>query len=148
MGIFRHPAGITIIPSAMTNQSKDHRILVVDDSKTIRRTAELLLQREGFAVQVAEDGFMALPTVAQFKPSLIFVDIMMPRLDGYQCCAMIKSHPRFRHIPVVMLSSKDGLFDKARGRIVGANHYITKPFTRDELIGVIESFFPTLSEQT
>lgn len=142
MGIFRHPAGITIIPLAMTSQSKDIRVLVIDDSKTIRRTAEILLQREGFAVKVAEDGFMALPTVAQFQPSLIFVDIMMPRLDGYQCCALIKSHPRFRHIPVVMLSSKDGLFDKARGRIVGADQYITKPFTRDELIGVIEELFP------
>lgn len=129
----------------MTRQASELRILVIDDSKTIRRTAEVLLQRESFAVNTAEDGFLALPVVAQFRPDLIFVDIMMPRLDGYQTCALVKSHPNFKHIPVVMLSSKDGLFDKARGRIVGADHYITKPFTRDEIMRVVREFFPDLA---
>lgn len=129
----------------MTRQASELRILVIDDSKTIRRTAEVLLKRESFAVNTAEDGFLALPAVAQFRPDLIFVDIMMPRLDGYQTCALVKSHPNFKHIPVVMLSSKDGLFDKARGRIVGADHYITKPFTRDEIMRVIREFFPDLA---
>lgn len=129
----------------MTRQAQDLRILVIDDSKTIRRTAEVLLQREGFSVKTAEDGFMALTTVAEFHPDLIFVDIMMPRLDGYQTCALVKSHASFKHIPVVMLSSKDGLFDKARGRIVGADQYITKPFTRDEIVRVIREFFTDLA---
>lgn len=145
MKVFRHPAGLLPTLSPMSRQAKDIRVLVIDDSKTIRRTAEVLLQREGFSVQSAEDGFMALPIVAEFRPDLIFVDIMMPKLDGYQTCALVKSHPRFRHIPVVMLSSKDGLFDKARGRIVGADHYITKPFTRDELLEVIGELFKDLA---
>jgi twitching motility two-component system response regulator PilG len=113
------------------------RIMVIDDSKTIRRTAESLLRKEGFEVILASDGFEALSMVADHRPDLIFLDIMMPRLDGYQTCALIKHHRVFRHTPVVMLSSKDGLFDRARGRVVGSDHYITKPFTRDELLAAI-----------
>jgi len=113
------------------------RIMVIDDSKTIRRTAETLLRNEGFDVIVATDGFEALSLVADHQPDLIFLDIMMPRLDGYQTCALIKHHRVFRNTPIVMLSSKDGLFDRARGRVVGSDHYITKPFTRDELLAAI-----------
>ncbi|MBT8117566.1 MAG: response regulator [Gammaproteobacteria bacterium] len=114
------------------------RIMVIDDSKTIRRTAETLLKNEGYEVIVATDGFEALSMIADHRPSLIFLDIMIPRLDGYQTCALIKHHKVFRHTPVVMLSSKDGLFDRARGRVVGSDHYITKPFTREELLAAIE----------
>ncbi len=117
--------------------AKNITIMVIDDSKTIRRTAETLLRKEGYEVIVATDGFEALSLVADNKPDLIFLDVMMPRLDGYQTCALIKHHRVFRHTPVVMLSSKDGLFDRARGRVVGSDHYITKPFTRDELLAVI-----------
>ena len=113
------------------------RVMVIDDSKTIRRTAETLLRREGCEVVTATDGFEALAKIADQRPQVIFVDIMMPRLDGYQTCALIKNNPLFRSTPVIMLSSKDGLFDKARGRIVGAEQYLTKPFTRDELLGAI-----------
>lgn len=113
------------------------KVMVIDDSKTIRRTAETLLKKEGCEVLTAVDGFEALAIISDQKPAIIFVDIMMPRLDGYQTCALIKNHPNFRATPVVMLSSKDGLFDKARGRIVGAEQYLTKPFTRDELLGAI-----------
>ncbi len=113
-------------------------VMVIDDSKTIRRTAESLLRNEGFAVVTAMDGFEALSKIADYRPDLIFMDIMMPRLDGYQTCALIKHHRVFRHTPVVMLSSKDGLFDRARGRVVGSDHYITKPFTREELLAAIE----------
>ncbi|MDX1698206.1 MAG: response regulator [Thiohalobacterales bacterium] len=112
--------------------------MVIDDSKTIRRTAETLLRKEGFEVIVATDGFEALSMIADHRPSLIFLDIMMPRLDGYQTCALIKHHRVFRNTPVIMLSSKDGLFDRARGRVVGSDHYITKPFTREELLAAIE----------
>ncbi|MFC3650517.1 MULTISPECIES: twitching motility response regulator PilG [Dyella] len=111
--------------------------MVIDDSKTIRRTAETLLKKEGCEVLTAVDGFEALAKISDQKPAIIFVDIMMPRLDGYQTCALIKNNPQFRSTPVIMLSSKDGLFDKARGRIVGAEQYLTKPFTRDELLGAI-----------
>jgi twitching motility two-component system response regulator PilG len=114
------------------------RIMVIDDSRTIRRTAESLLKNEGFDVTTATDGFEALSLIADRKPNLIFLDIMMPRLDGYQTCALIKHHREFRQTPVVMLSSKDGLFDRARGRVVGADAYITKPFSRDELLSTIE----------
>jgi len=113
-------------------------VMVIDDSKTIRRTAETLLRKEGFDVVTAMDGFEALSKIADYQPDLIFMDIMMPRLDGYQTCALIKHHRVFRHTPVVMLSSKDGLFDRARGRVVGSDHYITKPFTREELLVAIE----------
>ncbi len=114
-------------------------VMVVDDSQTIRRTAETLLTREGYTVVTAQDGFEALARIADAPPDLIFIDIMMPRLDGYQACALIKGNPRYAKTPVVMLSSKDGLFDRARGRIVGSDEYLTKPFTRDELIGAVRA---------
>jgi twitching motility two-component system response regulator PilG len=113
------------------------KILVIDDSKTIRRTAETLLSKEGCTVYTAVDGFDALSKIADHHPDVIFVDIMMPRLDGYQTCSLIKHNKTFKDIPVIMLSSKDGLFDRARGRIVGSEHYLTKPFTKDELLGAI-----------
>ena len=112
-------------------------VLVIDDSKTIRRSAENLLTKEGFDVVTANDGYEALAKIAEKRPGIIFVDIMMPRLDGYQTCALIKNNTQFKSTPVVMLSSKDGLFDKAKGRIVGSDQYITKPFGRDELLGTI-----------
>ncbi len=115
------------------------KVLVIDDSKTIRRSAENLLTKEGFEVITATDGFDALAKIAESRPKIIFVDIMMPRLDGYQTCALIKNNAEFRSTPVVMLSSKDGLFDKAKGRIVGSDQYITKPFSKDELLGTIQS---------
>ncbi|KLI99607.1 pilus assembly protein PilG [Luteimonas sp. FCS-9] len=113
--------------------------MVIDDSKTIRRTAETLLRREGADVVTAVDGFEALAKIVDQKPQIIFVDVMMPRLDGYQTCALIKNSRRFGGTPVIMLSSKDGLFDKARGRIVGAERYVTKPFTREELLDAIRT---------
>ena len=113
------------------------KILVVDDSKTIRRTAETLLSKEGCQVFTAIDGFDALSKIADHQPDLIFVDIMMPRLDGYETCSLIKHNKMFKDTPVIMLSSKDGLFDRARGRIVGSEQYLTKPFTKDELLGAI-----------
>jgi twitching motility two-component system response regulator PilG len=123
----------------MDSQDKSLKIMVVDDSKTIRRTAETLLQREGFNVITAEDGFEALAKIANQKPDLIFVDIMMPRLDGYQTCALIKNNAQFKSTPVIMLSSKDGLFDKAKGRIVGSDQYVTKPFSKVELLEAVEN---------
>ncbi len=113
------------------------KVLVIDDSKTIRRTAETLLSKEGCTVYTAVDGFDALAKIADHHPDVIFVDIMMPRLDGYQTCSLIKHNKVFRNTPVIMLSSKDGLFDRARGRIVGSEQYLTKPFTKDELLGAI-----------
>src|ERR1700757_2444276 len=115
------------------------KVLVINDTKTIRRTAETLLTKEGCEVFTAVDGFDALSKIADHQPDIVFVDIMMPRLDGYQTCALIKHNKVFRTIPVIMLSSKDGLFDRARGRIVGSEHYLTKPFTKDELLGAIEA---------
>ncbi len=114
------------------------KVMVIDDSKTIRRTAETLLRKEGCDVVTASDGFEALAKIADYKPGIIFIDIMMPRLDGYQTCALIKHNRLFRNTPVIMLSSKDGLFDRARGRIVGSEQYLTKPFTREELLGAIK----------
>ena len=115
------------------------KILVIDDSKTIRRTAETLLTKEGCQVFTAIDGFDALSKIADHQPDLIFVDIMMPRLDGYETCSLIKHNKTFKETPVIMLSSKDGLFDRARGRIVGSEQYLTKPFTKDELLGAISN---------
>ena len=115
------------------------KILVIDDSKTIRRTAETLLSKEGCQVFTAIDGFDALSKIADHQPDLIFVDITMPRLDGYETCSLIKHNKTFRETPVIMLSSKDGLFDRARGRIVGSEQYLTKPFTKDELLGAISN---------
>ena len=113
------------------------KVLVIDDSKTIRRTAETLLAKEGCEVITAEDGFDALAKIADHGPDIVVVRVM-PRLDGYQTCALIKNNSEFRSMPVIMLSSKDGLFDKAKGRIVGSDQYLTKPFSRNELIGAIQ----------
>ena len=115
------------------------KVLVIDDSKTIRRSAENLLTKEGYDVITATDGFDALAKIADSRPEIIFVDIMMPRLDGYQTCALIKNNSEFKATPVVMLSSKDGLFDKAKGRIVGSDRYNTKPFSKEELLGTIRT---------
>jgi len=114
--------------------------MVIDDSKTIRRTAETLLKKAGCEVITATDGFEALSVIADSRPDIIFVDIMMPRLDGYQTCALIKNNKDFKKTPVIMLSSKDSLFDRARGRVVGSDQYLTKPFTKDELLGAIREF--------
>src|SRR5210317_43630 len=119
-------------------ESRKLRVLVVDDSATIRRSAETMLSKEGFEVFTAENGFEALSEITRHHPDLIFVDIMMPRLDGYQTCAIIKNNAEFRDTPVVMLTSKDGLFDMARGRVVGSDQYLTKPFTREELLGAVK----------
>ena len=121
-----------------TADEKKVRVLVVDDSATIRRSAETMLSKEGCEVITAENGFEALSKITRHHPDLIFVDIMMPRLDGYQTCAIIKNNAEFRDTPVVMLTSKDGLFDMARGRVVGSDQYLTKPFTREELLGAVK----------
>ncbi len=121
----------------MENSFQGLKAMVIDDSKTIRRTAETLLKKVGCEVVTAVDGFDALAKIADHKPQIIFVDIMMPRLDGYQTCALIKNNKDFKDTPVIMLSSKDGLFDRAKGRIVGSDQYLTKPFSRDELLGAI-----------
>ena len=126
-----------------TAGAKKLRILVVDDSATIRRSAETMLAKEGCEVITAENGFEALSKITRYHPDLIFVDIMMPRLDGYQTCAIIKNNAEFRKTPVVMLTSKDGLFDMARGRVVGSDQYLTKPFTREELLGAVKQHTAT-----
>jgi twitching motility two-component system response regulator PilG len=113
------------------------RVLVIDDSNTIRRSAEIFLKQGGCEVVLAEDGFDALSKVSDHRPDVIFCDILMPRLDGYQTCAIIKRNPQFAAVPVIMLSSKDGLFDKARGRMVGSQDYLTKPFTKDQLLQAV-----------
>ena len=123
----------------MGQEIQSVKVLVIDDSKTIRRSAENLLAKEGFEVITAIDGFDALAKIADTRPEIIFVDIMMPRLDGYQTCALIKNNSEFKATPVVMLSSKDGLFDRAKGRIVGSDQYITKPFSKEELLGTIRT---------
>ncbi len=114
------------------------KVLVIDDSNTIRRSAEIFLKQGGYDVLLAEDGFDALSKVNDHDPDLIFCDILMPRLDGYQTCAIIKRNTKFAGVPVIMLSSKDGLFDKARGRMVGSEAYLTKPFTKDQLLKAVE----------
>lgn len=125
-----------------TGENKDHsvKVMVVDDSVTIRRTAETLLKREGYTVITADDGFEALPKIVDNRPDIIFLDIMMPRLDGYQTCSVIKNNRLFREIPVVMLSSKDGVFDKARGKLVGSEQFVTKPFTKEDLLEAIQQY--------
>lgn len=115
------------------------KVMVIDDSNTIRRSAELFLSQAGCQVIVAEDGFSALAKIAEHHPDIIFIDIMMPRLDGYQACALIKRNPKFRSTPVIMLSSKDGVFDRARGRMVGSDEYLTKPFTREDLVNAVQA---------
>jgi type IV pili response regulator len=121
------------------SDNKSVKVLIVDDSGTIRKTAEAILTKEGYTVATAEDGFSALSKVMAFKPDLIFLDIMMPRLDGYQVCSVIKSNAAFAKTPVLMLSSKDSIFDKARGRIAGSEYFMTKPFSRDELLNAIRT---------
>jgi twitching motility two-component system response regulator PilG len=121
------------------------RVLVIDDSNTIRRSAEIFLRQGGHEVLLAEDGFEALSKVNDHAPELIFCDILMPRLDGYQTCAIIKRNTRFAHVPVIMLSSKDGLFDKARGRMVGSQQYLTKPFTKEQLLRAVAEHVPAAS---
>ncbi len=116
------------------------KVLVIDDSNTIRRSAEIFLKQGGYEVVLAEDGFDALSKVNDHDPDVIFCDILMPRLDGYQTCAIIKRNPRFTATPVIMLSSKDGLFDKARGRMVGSQDYLTKPFTKDQLLQAVAQY--------
>jgi twitching motility two-component system response regulator PilG len=118
------------------------KVMVIDDSNTIRRSAEIFLVQAGCQVVLAEDGFDALAKIADHQPDIIFCDIMMPRLDGYQTCALIKKNQRFRSTPVIMLSSKDGLFDRARGRMVGSDQYLTKPFSKDSLLQTVATFTP------
>ena len=125
-----------------TREGRTLRVLVVDDSNTIRRSAEIFLRQGGHDVLLAEDGFDALAKIHDWHPDLIFCDILMPRLDGYQTCAIIKRNPHFAAVPVVMLSSKDGVFDKARGRMVGSQEYLTKPFTKDQLLLTVQQFGP------
>ena len=114
------------------------KVLIIDDSNTIRRSAELFLRQAGYDVILAEDGFDALAKISDYRPQVIFVDIMMPRLDGYQTCALIKQNPLLKSTPVIMLSSKDGVFDRARGRLAGSDRYLTKPFTKEALIEAVE----------
>ena len=124
----------------MSNAASTVRVLVIDDSNTIRRSAEIFLKQGGHEILLAEDGFDALAKVNDFEPHIIFCDILMPRLDGYQTCAIIKRNERFAATPVIMLSSKDGVFDKARGRMVGSEEYLTKPFTKDQLLQAVTQF--------
>ena len=124
------------------------KVLVVDDSQTIRRSAEMFLKQGGHCVVLAEDGFDALSKINDFQPDLVFCDILMPRLDGYQTCAIIKRNGRFARIPVVMLSSRDGVFDKARGRMVGAEEHLTKPFTRDQLLQAVAAHAAMATQET
>ena len=119
------------------------KVLVIDDSNTIRRSAEIFLKQGGHEVLLAEDGFDALSKVNDYHPDLIFCDILMPRLDGYQTCAIIKRNTRFSEVPIVMLSSKDGVFDKVRGRMVGSQDYLTKPFTKDQLLQTVQALGST-----
>jgi twitching motility two-component system response regulator PilG len=115
-------------------------VMLVDDSNTIRRSGEMFLKQGGYKAVLAEDGFEALTKIATETPDIIFCDIMMPRLDGYQTCSLIKQNPEFKHVPVIMLSSKDGLFDLARGRLAGSDEYLTKPFTKDSLLGAVQRY--------
>ncbi len=124
----------------MSDKSNKKRVLIVDDSETVRHTANVLLSKEGYEVAVAEDGFKSFSAIINFKPNIIFLDIMMPRLDGYQVCSVIKNNPEFEHIPVIMLSSKDSIFDKARGRIAGSELFMSKPFSKEDLVRSIEDY--------
>lgn len=122
--------------SDMANRSAV-KVLIIDDSNTIRRSAEMFLRQAGYEVILAEDGFDALSKISDHQPRIIFVDVMMPRLDGYQTCALIKQNPHYRNTPVIMLSSKDGLFDRARGRLAGSDRYLTKPFNKEGLVQAV-----------
>ncbi|MCC5795880.1 MAG: twitching motility response regulator PilG [Methylophaga sp.] len=125
--------------SESTTEFSGLKVMVIDDSNTIRRSAESLLKKAGCEVLTADNGFEALPIISAEHPDILFIDIMMPRLDGYQTCALVKQNAKYRDIPVIMLSSKDGLFDRAKGRVVGAEQYLTKPFTREDLLGAIRT---------
>ena len=127
----------------MNISSSGLKVLVIDDSNTIRRSAEIFLKQGGHDVLLSEDGFDALSKVNDYVPDLIFCDILMPRLDGYQTCTIIKRNPKFSNVPIVMLSSKDGVFDKARGRMAGSQDYLTKPFTKDQLLQTVQAFGTT-----
>ncbi len=129
---------LTNAPAA-TAKPANRRVLVIDDSETIRRSAEIFLRLTGLDVLLATDGFDALAKISDFNPDLILVDIMMPKLDGYQLCQIVKQHPLHTNTPVIMLSSKDGVFDRARGRIAGSDQYLTKPFTRDGLLNAVNA---------
>lgn len=118
----------------------DIKVMVIDDSSTIRRSAELFLSQAGYTVVLAEDGFAALALINDHAPDVVFCDVLMPRLDGYQTCALIKRSTKFKHTPVIMLSSKDGLFDRARGVLVGSDQYLTKPFSKEGLLAAVRSF--------
>jgi twitching motility two-component system response regulator PilG len=131
------PVSATTGVDTVSIPSSGLKVLVIDDSNTIRRSAEIFLKQGGHDVMLAEDGFDALSKVNDYEPNLIFCDILMPRLDGYQTCAIIKRNARFSDVPIVMLSSKDGVFDKARGRMVGSQDYLTKPFTKDQLLQTV-----------
>ncbi|MGB4812050.1 MAG: response regulator [Methylophilaceae bacterium] len=122
------------------NDLSDVKVMVIDDSNTIRRSAEIFLKTSGCTVILAEDGFDALAKITNEHPDVIFVDIMMPRLDGYQTCSLIKRNARYKSTPVIMLSSKDGLFDRARGRMVGSDQYLTKPFTQETLVNAVKTY--------
>lgn len=121
-------------------QLRTIKVMVIDDSNTIRRTAEIFLKSAGCEIILAEDGFDALSKITNEHPDIIFVDIMMPKLDGYQTCSLIKRNARYKSIPVIMLSSKDGLFDRARGRMVGSDQYLTKPFTKETLLEAVQTY--------
>jgi twitching motility two-component system response regulator PilG len=136
MGPYEHQGGCGRLDTQGENL-KGAKVMVIDDSNTIRRSAEIFLKQAGCEVILAEDGFDALAKITDHHPDLIFVDIMMPRLDGYQTCALIKKNSRYRDTPVIMLSSKDGLFDRARGRLVGSDEYLTKPFSKDALLAAV-----------
>ena len=133
------------VPIPDTTAQPRRKVLVIDDSSTIRRTAEIFLSQAGYQVMLAEDGFEALAKVGELHPDLIFCDILMPRLDGYQTCSLIKKSPRFHAIPVIMLSSRDGVFDRSRGRLVGAHDHLAKPFTRDALLQAVQACLPCLA---
>ena len=124
------------------------KVLVIDDSNTIRRSAEMFLRQAGFDVVLADDGFDALAKISDHQPKVIFVDIMMPRLDGYQTCALIKQNPKLKATPVIMLSSKDGVFDRARGRLAGSDRYLTKPFTKEALIDTVNEYLKPAAPST
>lgn len=124
----------------MVADTTSYKVLVIDDSNTIRRSAEIFLKKGGHEVMLAEDGFDALSKINEFEPNLVFCDILMPRLDGYQACSIIKRNEKFSSVPVIMLSSKDGVFDKARGRMVGSEEYLTKPFTKDQILEAVQKF--------
>ncbi len=125
----------------LNNENKSvTKVMVIDDSNTIRLTAETILKKEGYEVFTATNGFEAMSVITDTRPDIIFVDIMMPRLDGYQTCKLIKNNSYFRHTPVIMLSSKDSLFDRARGRVAGSEQHINKPFTKSELLEAIQRY--------